>query len=361
MNITFILPPLNLSGGIKVIAIYAKELVQRGHVVNIVSAASPNDSLRQKIKSKLLGREQPGKQKSFFDGSGLNHWIKSGPIRDTDVPNADIVIATWWETAEWVSAFSGKKGIKVYFIQGHEIFPFLPVERCHATYTLPMHKIVVSNWLKNIMLHEYGDTAVDVVPNGVDHSQFYADPRGRQKVPTAGLIYSTTPLKGLALSLSAIKKVRHSFPELKLVAFGNDRPTAQLPLPKDVEFSFSPPQDQIRSLLSRCDVWISASRSEGFNLPAMEAMACRTPVISTRTGWPADALRSGQNGFLVDADDEQNLVQAIKKVFSLSDISWKCLSDKAFETVKSSTWQSSATSFEAALRRALFRSSIGAA
>jgi glycosyltransferase involved in cell wall biosynthesis len=180
-------------------------------------------------------------------------------------------------------------------------------------------------------------------------------------VPTAGLIYSTTPLKGLALSLSAIKKVRHSFPELKLVAFGNDRPTAQLPLPKDVEFSFSPPQDQIRSLYSRCDVWISASRSEGFNLPAMEAMACRTPVISTRTGWPADALRSGQNGFLVDADDEQNLVQAIKKVFSLSDISWKCLSDKAFETVKSSTWQSSATSFEAALRRALFRSSIGAA
>ena len=28
---------------------------------------------------------------------------------------ADVVIATWWETAEWVNALSRKKGEKIYF------------------------------------------------------------------------------------------------------------------------------------------------------------------------------------------------------------------------------------------------------
>jgi len=31
----------------------------------------------------------------------------------------------------------------------------------------------------------------------------------------------------------------------------------------------------------------------------MEAMACRTPVVSTNTGWPSEAIKSGWNGILV--------------------------------------------------------------
>jgi hypothetical protein len=31
----------------------------------------------------------------------------------------------------------------------------------------------------------------------------------------------------------------------------------------------------------KCDAWMTCSRSEGFNLPALEAMACRTPVVLT--------------------------------------------------------------------------------
>jgi glycosyltransferase involved in cell wall biosynthesis len=32
----------------------------------------------------------------------------------------------------------------------------------------------------------------------------------------------------------------------------------------------------------------------------MEAMACRTPVVATRTGWPAEAIVAGFNGACVD-------------------------------------------------------------
>ena len=60
-------------------------------------------------------------------------------MTDVDVPDGDLIIATWWETAEWVNALSPNKGAKVYFIQHHEIFPTfrlsavrLPIG-CHCT------------------------------------------------------------------------------------------------------------------------------------------------------------------------------------------------------------------------------------
>jgi hypothetical protein len=47
------------------------------------------------------------------------------------------VIATWWETAEWVDRLSVSKGKKVYFIQHYEAFDYLPKERVEATWRLP--------------------------------------------------------------------------------------------------------------------------------------------------------------------------------------------------------------------------------
>ena len=212
------------------------------------------------------------------------------PIVDEDVPDGDVVIATWWETAEWVNALSAQKGAKVYFIQGHEIFPYLPVARCRATYRMRLHKIVVSLWLKRLMHSEYGDSNVDVVPNSVDREQFFAHARGKQFRPTLGFIYSANPLKGVKTVLAAIDLIRKQFPTLRIISFGSERPSSELSLPNDIEFHWCPPQEELRSIYSSCDVWVAASRSEGFNLAALEAMACRTPVVSTRTGWPEDEL-----------------------------------------------------------------------
>ena len=127
---------------------------------------------------------------SHLDGSGLDHHVldRWRPVTDVDVPDGDVVIATWWETAEWVNALSPNKGAKVYFIQHHEIFPYLPVERCEATYRMPLHKIVVARWLQQVMSTRYGDEIVDVVPNSVDRTQFFAADRGKQSTPTVGVL-----------------------------------------------------------------------------------------------------------------------------------------------------------------------------
>ena len=82
-------------------------------------------------------------------------------------------------------------------------------------------------------------------------------------------------------------------------------------------------------------------------------MACRTPVVSTRTGWPADAIRTGWNGVLADIDDVAGLARGLEWVLSRNDPEWSTLSANACATAKASSWQDSAKLFENVLERAV--------
>jgi glycosyltransferase involved in cell wall biosynthesis len=261
------------------------------------------------------------------------------------------VIATWWETAEWVNKMSTRAGKKIYFVQHHEIQEYLSPMRTRATYRMPMHKIVVAQWLADVMRNEYDDHDVDVVRNAVDHRQFFASERSKQIRPTVGLMYSVTRWKRFPLALQALEDVRSRLPELHVICFGMDYPPE--PLPGFVSFSYRPSQESLRAAYSSCDVWLTASTSEGFNLPAMEAMACRTPVVSTRTGWPAEAVVDGVNGACVPVDDVAALAEATERLLLLPDAQWRTMSAQALETVRECSWERSTDLFEAALNRRL--------
>lgn len=360
MRITFIHPVVNMSGGIRVIAIYSKALIQLGHQVTHISLPPQKIPLRRKFKSLLSGKgwlTYNRYPKSHLDGNGFDHRVldRYRIPADSDVPDADVVIATWWETAEWVNSFSKEKGTKVYFVQGHEIFPYLPVDRVRATYYLPFHKVVVSNWLKNIMLNEYGDSNVDMVPNSIDHTQFFALPRGRQKQPTVGFLFSNSELKGVDTALAVIAKLHSLIPDLRVVCFGSHAPDGQFLLEDWIEFHLDPAQDRIKDIYASCDVWLTCSRSEGFNLTAMEAMACCTPIVSTPTGWPVEAIDPYKNGVLANFDDIDAIAGAVRWVLELPESEWKELSVAAYRTVESSSWENSTDLFEMALHHACER------
>ena len=364
MRITFILPPDPVSGGVKVAVIHAKALAAKGHRVQIVSSPLRSVTKCRQIMSWIKGKGwpvDPSRRKLELEGTGVIHHVldRCRPVTDDDVPDADIVIATWFETAEWVNTLSSNKGVKVYFVQHHEIFPWLPEQRCRATYSLPLHKVVVSRWLKETMRIEYGDEMVDIVPNSVDLTQFFASIRGKQAHPTVGLLYSSTPFKGFDVAVAAIRNARLHLPDLHVISFGGDRPRPGLELPENSEFYFCPPQERIRDLYARCDVWLTASRSEGFNLPAIEAMACRTPVVSTRTGWPEEVIIMGRNGVLVDVDDADGLRRGLEWVLTRSDPEWRDLSLSAYQTAATGSWEQSADLFEQALLNACRRSARG--
>ncbi|MEG4266171.1 glycosyltransferase family 4 protein [Microcoleus sp. Pol12A4] len=366
MKITFVLPTLGLAGGMRVLSIYTKLLQKRGHKILIVSTPPRQPTWLQQLRSLLRGRgweSAPKKEPSHFDKVDVESRVleTNRPITDLDVPDADIIMATWWETAEWVAKLSPSKGAKVYFLQHYEAFDYVPKGRVEATWRLPMHKIAVAQWLADIARNEYGDLSVSLVPPTVDTKQFYdpqsraKQPRGKQLVPTVGMYYTTTPWKGCDIALKALSIAAKKIPNLRLVAFssGDDSPLPHL-MPEDTEYNKEPTQDQLKEFYSKCDAWLFSSRSEGFGLPILEAMACGTPVIGTPAG-AAPELLAGGGGILVKPEDPEDMAKAIEQICQLPDAEWRAMSEAALDTVINYTWEDATNLFEAALYTALER------
>lgn len=343
MRIAFVLPYASLAGGVRVVATYARLLQERGHEVTVVSQPYREVLGRRKriLKSLGLYRPVPPTPTPLLDVLGNRHRIldQPGPVRNEDLPDADVIVATWWETAEWVAALSPPKGRKFYLLQGYEVFPYLPVDRVIATYHLPLRKIAVSSYIRNEISTHHGVTDIEIVANGVDIRQFSVPPRGRAARPTVGFIHSPLGIKNTALAIEAIRLAKARLPDLRAQVFGAGQPSGALSLPDWASWHCSPPQADIPGIYATCDAWLFTSEKEGFGLPILEAMACRTPVLATRAGAAPD-LVNGRNGLCL-APDPESFAQAIQRIATLPDPEWRAMSDAARETAESHDWNRS--------------------
>jgi glycosyltransferase involved in cell wall biosynthesis len=362
MRVCFLAPTLNKGGGTRVLAIYSRQLAAMGHKVCIVSQdVSAAHSLKDRLRSMArIGvrnhfryeRSSFGPNVSFFENDPLIEHvvIKGGRIPNSkDVPDGDCVIATWWETAEWLKLLPKSKGKQFYFVQHYELFDYLPIERVRSTYQCSAKKIVIAKWLQDVLRSEYGDTNSVVVPNAVDRNAFYSEVRKKQSRPTIGLMFAQTPFKGLEIALSVVRKLKQQFHNLRVLSFGTAPMSKAIRDELGIEFYFDPPQTLIREVYASVDLWLTASHSEGFNLPAMEAMACRTPVVATKTGWPIEAIKRGVNGFLAEVGDVHGLYVGCSQILAATPSQWFEMSEAAYATVKHSSWDCSARQFESAL------------
>lgn len=362
MKITFVMATASLAGGDRVIAIYAERLKKRGHEVLVVSLPYPKPRLREQARSLLKGRgwiSVPKDRPTHIANVDVPHKVLETwrPVTDADVPDADVVVATWWETAEWVWRLSPSKGAKVYFVQDYEVWGG-SLERVDASYRLPLQKIVIAGWLRDLLQERFNQASLALIPNSVETEKFYAPARGKQSVPTVGLTYSTMHKKGCDISIQAYHIAQKAIPNLRLIAFGSHPISPDLPLPKEANFTYCPPQDMLKDLYSQCDAWLFGARIDGFGLPILEAMASRTPVIGTPAGAAPELLADGV-GVLVKPEDPEDMARAIEQICKLSESEWRTMSDAAYARATSYTWEEATDCFEAALYAAIDRSKEG--
>jgi glycosyltransferase involved in cell wall biosynthesis len=361
MRITFITPRPDLSGGIRVISTHARNLQARGHEVRIAHPGTCWPALTQGLRgfwrqTRSLARNT--RAPTHFDDLQVERisWDPRRPPLEHELPDGDVIVATWWETAEWVSRLSARKGAKAYFVQGHEVFDYLPTERVRATYRLPLHVITISNWLQRVLRDEYRVLDTSLAPNGVDLGRFSSVRRDKSISPVIGMVYSAERLKGSDVCLRAVEIARRRLPNLRLIAFGStNRAPTTWPVPS--QYVCCPAQENIPALYAGCDAWLFGSRSEGFGLPILEAMGCRTPVIAARAGAAPELLADG-GGLLVDTEDAEAMAAAIVKICSLSPHEWRQLSDLALMTAQRHTWEAATGHFEAGLERAMRRQAV---
>lgn len=351
MKITFVTPPNTLNGGLRVIGLIAADLAARGHDIRIFAQPHPPLPLRKRLRAliryrKILRRAKDG---PFLDQvlDRITTLDRQRPVRDTDLPDADVVIATWWETAPWVDALSPAKGAKVYFMQdygaaGQEFEKLIP------TWRMPFSFITLNRRLQAMIREHNPEAPVTIMRNAVDHKLFNAVPRPRGTPPVIGVMHRKQATKGMDIAAKALSLIREQIPDLRAIAVGASRAG----LPDWVELVRQPDDAQLAAVYRSCDLWLFPSRMEGFGLPIIEAMASRTPVISTRVGGAEDVIEDGINGYLVEIDDGQAMAERAVTLLAGPESTWATMSGAAHEAVGRYGWTDAVDVFEAALYQA---------
>lgn len=338
MDITFLAPCKDLSGGIKVIATYASLLQDRGHNVTVVYPRPHIPKLR-KLKrdmAKFIKRERD--HLDAFKGTLL----AVDQMNEDSIPAGDILIATAWETAEWARDLSQVKGRKFYFIQGHEVWNGQQ-DRVYATLKLPFTKITISSWLQTLISDVSGDPNIELIPNGCDFVLSESQAVTEDRKYDVGMTYSSIPNKGADVGLKAMFKLASYNPHLKFVIFGSESPEVDLPL--NIKIFVKPSRDTIATIYRQTKTWMSSSYEEGFCLPCLEAMSSGAVVVSTDNKGVRDIIENGYTGFLTAPGKDSELAARITFLLENAE-SFKRMQRQSYQRSTDFSWKQSVDKFE---------------
>lgn len=317
IKVNFILPGRGIYpvGGFRIVYEYANRLTELGADVKILHTAC-----LYKSHSFFIGIVRYVYYLIFFklhkkwfqlNPQIVNKWIFTP--KSLFVPDSDFVIATSWETAEYVVELSENKGVKIYLIQGNEAdFIFAKKNkfenRVFKTWDFPMKKIVISTWLQKKII-ESGNVS-ELIFNGLNFDEFFIEKNICDRDPlTLMMLYHDSPSKGCNEGLEAIRKIKIQKPLLKVVLFGV--PNRPENLERWIEYYKMPSRSQLRELYNNSSVFISPSHSEGWGLPVAEAMQCGCAVLTSNIDGFKDFVKNKETGLCFEVQNVEDLIQKL--------------------------------------------------
>lgn len=196
--------------------------------------------------------------------------------------------------------------------------------------------VTVSSALRDVALDMGADhRRLTVIGNGVDLEKFAPLPidvaRRELGLPADGnVLVSVANLvegKGIHRVIECLPDLVARHPQLHYLVVGGATPhgdmsaqlqsqVAQLGLKNRVVFLGGLPPDRLKVPLSAADVFVLATRYEGWANVFLEAMACGLPVVTTRVGGNADVVKSSSVGTTVPFGDRAALTAAIDEALT---------------------------------------------
>jgi glycosyltransferase involved in cell wall biosynthesis len=179
-----------------------------------------------------------------------------------------------------------------------------------------------SNFVKQKVVRRFGIKNVTVTPNGVDCAVFHPGAKQTQPdLPRRYVLFVGTlePRKNLDLLLRTWDTIKGDFRETWLVIAGvSGRVFRSVTLSAEVErvrYLGYVDDATLAGLYANAALFVLPSQEEGFGLPALEAMACGAPVVTSDGGaLPEVVGGAGLRFCLADLDQ-------------LTDILGECLSN----------------------------------
>jgi glycosyltransferase involved in cell wall biosynthesis len=276
-------------------------------------------------------------------------------LRAADVVHSPALAPPWRSRHPWVQTL-------------HDVIPLvladpeLEVERQrwrrHAPRLRRASRIIaVSRHSADVGIRVLGldPSRVEVIHHGVD-PRFQPPSQARAREPRLLLVSEYSRRKGYPEAMALIGRLKEAGYPHRLRITGRIAPWVRPAL--DALLSSAPAPDRVElagfvedlvAEYQRAQVLVISSRYEGFGFPAIEAMACGTPVVAFDNSALPEVL--GDAGLLVPDGDVAALTRAARSLLDDGE-RWAELSARGLERVRSFTWASSVEAHRAVLAAA---------
>jgi glycosyltransferase involved in cell wall biosynthesis len=125
-----------------------------------------------------------------------------------------------------------------------------------------------------------------VIHNGIDFQKFYNSEKIFNKnIKKISFIYYDIEFKGVKDILIILERIHKIYDNLDITCFGM---TNNVNLPDYIKYTYNPDDEKIRKIYCESDIFICASKEEGFYLTPAEAMACKCAVVTSKVGAVCD-------------------------------------------------------------------------
>jgi glycosyltransferase involved in cell wall biosynthesis len=318
MRILQICSARQIGGGEKHFADLANNLAGRGH--EIFAAIAPGSPVRAELSSLASENiiELPMRNAlSLSSGLRLARFV-----RERRIAIVHAHVARDYPLAALAARRSGTHLV----LTRHVLFPLSKIHRLTLRRTSRVVAVsaAVADSLRAQNIFPAGK--IITIHNGIDVERFEQG-SGAMRVPPVnhrmrvGMVGHLAPIKGQEEFIRAAAIVCQARNDVDFVIAGEDKSRdgenrANIEkLVRDLELTDHVQLigwiDEVASLLTTLDLFISPARSEPFGLSIVEAMAAGVPVIATASEGAREIIEIDESGRLVPIGDVEALAEAI--------------------------------------------------
>lgn len=341
-------PPRGLAGAEIAAHNIAKYFTKKGHEVHVFTTLY-KDGDRETIDEGFFVHSFIWSKIRFFGGFfyWLNAFLKLKKIKPNIVHFQGIDIG-------FFTFFLIKIIKKPYVIwaQGSDVYFQSKVKRLLIKIILKNAQAVIAltddmkNHLKNIYERD-----IFIIPNGIDLSKFenlskdyfYIKFGIEKNIKIILYVGTFRVVKGLKYLIEAMKIVKDNEKKLIIIGHGAEKEDLEnqvknFKLDNCVKFIGKTPNQEVFRYMASSDVFVLPSLSDGFPIVTLEAMASGLPIIATKVRGLPEIIKDGQNGFLVEPRNPEQIAEKVLLLLNDEDLRVR-ISNNNLKEVKKYDWK----------------------